>query len=79
MTTRKTWIATPYAIWHNPATGQTASIHGALPYHGAPGAWRVEQRGFTVYNSQRNTYGCGKPPCATIEDAQALADKLSAL
>lgn len=65
--------------WRNTATGATASIYGANPYWGAdPGAWIVESAGFTIADSHTGTVGCGRPPSATREDAQALADTFNA-
>ena len=72
------WSVVEYAVWKH-VSGKRASIHGAVPYLSAADKtnWEVVKDGFTLYNSHSNTYGCGRPPCKTREEAQALADKFN--
>lgn len=60
-------------------SGRTASLYGAAPWTSAADKpnWRIETRGYTIKNPD-GTIGCGRPPCATREEAQALADRLNA-
>lgn len=66
-------------VWKHRVTGRTVSPYGAAPWLGEADRpnWELQVRGFTVRNPD-GTIGCGKPPCATREEAQALADKLNA-
>lgn len=67
----KSWLHT---------SGRRASIYGAAPWTNETDRpnWQIVTRGWTVKNPD-GTIGCGRPPCATIEEAQALADRLNAL
>jgi hypothetical protein len=58
--------------------GRTASVYGALPWTSPSEAprWRLVSRGWTVCNPLTGEIGVGRPPCATRELAQALADSL---
>ena len=58
--------------------GAKASIFGAVPWvsEEEKARWQVVQQGWTVYNPNTGQYGVGQPPCATEEQAQALADRL---
>lgn len=69
----------PSRRWRHAPTGRTASLYGAAPWTSAAdkGNWQIEESGFTIQNPD-GTIGCGKPPSATIEEAQALADRLNA-
>lgn len=60
-------------------SGRTASLYGACPWtsDADKGNWTVETSGFTIQNPD-GTIGCGKPASATVEEAQALADRLNA-
>ena len=73
------WSVVPYRVWLH-ESGKRVSIHGAVPYRTTAAAegWSVVDAGFTLYNSHFNTYGCGRPPSATREEAQALADQFNA-
>lgn len=66
--------------WRHMLTGQTVSLYGSCPWlndNDRPN-WSIVDRGFTIQNPD-GTIGCGRPPCATIEEAQELADRLNAL
>ena len=57
----------PYRYWKN-ADGRTASVTGAIP-HGE--GWAVVDGGFTI-QWENGTRGCGRPPFATVEEAEAF-------
>lgn len=63
-------------IWKNSATGQRASIYGAVPwvFGPQPKEWSTEVQGFTLQMSN-GTIGYGRPPLATREEAQAVMDQ----
>lgn len=66
-------------VWRH-TSGRTASIYGSCPWTNdwdKPN-WSVVERGYTIRNAD-GTVGCGRPPCATREEAQALADRLNAV
>lgn len=65
--------------WRNLVTGQTASIYGAVPWRNSVDRshWQVESIGWTVYDSRHGTYGCGRVPWSTYEEAQAFCDKFN--
>jgi hypothetical protein len=50
--------------------GRTASITGSLPYWGENNGWSIQNCGYTVFNSKTNTYGCGRVPFKTKEEAE---------
>jgi len=60
---------------HVHADGRTASIYGAHP---GPG-FAVKSRGFVVRDNKNGIVGQGKRPYATQAEAQAAAERLSAL
>lgn len=51
--------------------GATASIYGALPYRGEAdkARWKIQEIGFTIFNTRSNTYGIGRAPFATRAEA----------
>lgn len=64
----------PYSMYQHP-DGRTASVFGAYP---GPG-FEIVIVGYTLYNTRTNTYGAySLPRKATLEQAQALADRLNA-
>lgn len=72
----------PYRYWKNKVTGAKASLFGAVPYtsDASKAEWEVVEEGFTVYNKVRNTYGAySLQPGATLDQAQAVADRLNTL
>ena len=68
----------PSRAWRH-TSGRTASIYGASPWTNPADKpnWALVERGWTTLNPD-GTVGCGRPPCATQEEAQALADRLNA-
>ena len=58
--------------WRNLRTGQTASIHGALPYFNAEQKqdWEMVTVGWTIYDVRLNTYGIGRAPWKTRAEAE---------
>lgn len=56
--------------------GRTASVYGAVPWTSLTEKvrWQVVDVGFTIYDARRNTYGIGRVPFATREEAQAWVD-----
>jgi hypothetical protein len=69
----------PHKHWRH-VSGRTASIYGASPWTSQADKpnWTLVERGYTTLNPD-GTVGCGRPPCATIEEAQALADRQNAI
>lgn len=65
----------PHRIWKH-TDGRTVSIFGAVPYtnNNEDRAWAVVAAGFTVYNSQANTYGIGRAPFESQAEGQAWLD-----
>lgn len=59
-------------------SGRTASIYGAAPWTDPADKpnWSIQTRGWTIKNPD-GTIGCGRPPCKTFEEAQALATRLN--
>jgi hypothetical protein len=66
-------------FWKN-KYGTKVSIHGALPYYNEEQKiaedWKVVSEGFTVYNVRTNTYGGGRKPWGTREEAQAWIEAI---
>jgi len=58
--------------------GARASVYGAQPWtsEAERPRWRVVQEGWTVRNPLTGEVGVGRPPCATRELAEALAERL---
>ena len=69
----------PSRRWRHVPTGRTASPYGASPWTSEADRpnWTMENNGWTIENPD-GTIGCGRSPCATYEEAQALADRLNA-
>ncbi len=59
--------------------GRTASIYGALPYHGEAekAHWTIVSRGWTIRDNNDNTVGLGRVPFKTIEEAQEYCQRLN--
>lgn len=70
----------PSKRWCNAATGQTASIYGAVPYtsNADKPNWAVETVGWTWRDNVRGTVGLCRVPAKTEAEAQAVADELNA-
>jgi hypothetical protein len=62
--------------------GRTASIYGAAPWvteaQRIGEVWRIVHAGYTVRDNERGTVGYGRPPLATMAEAQALAAQWNA-
>ena len=69
----------PHRHWRH-VSGRTASIYGAHPATSQADRpnWTMVEHGWTTLNPD-GTVGCGRPPCATQEEAQALADRQNAI
>jgi len=67
-------------VWLHAESGRKVSIYGAVPYRtsATDEGWAVVPQGFTIRDNHFGTVGCGRPPFATREKAQALADKFNA-
>lgn len=67
----------PYRVWVRD-DGMQASIYGGLPYvsDAEKARWKVEQVGWSVRNPNNGQIGIGRKPCASKEEAEALAAKL---
>lgn len=72
-------IVIPSKCWRH-VSGRSASLYGAAPWcrESDKANWSIETRGWTIQNPD-GTIGCGQSPCATREEAQALADRLNAI
>jgi len=59
------------------SSGKTASIHGAAPYYTEEEKqeWEIVDSGWTIYDYHFNTYGMGRKPFATREEAEQLVSK----
>lgn len=68
----------PAQRWRNLVTGQTASVYGAVPYHGTDEQdWVRERCGFTWLNAN-GTVGLGRAPAETLEEALNVMAKVNA-
>lgn len=65
-------------VWLNTRTGAKASIYGAVPWLRPQDKadWTTKQEGWTVRNPNTGQVGIGRPPCATFQEAEALAKRL---
>lgn len=66
----------PAKEWFNPDTGATASIYGAVPYHGEQGSWIIREVGFT-WRTDQGTIGIGKRPAATRAEAERVMHNIN--
>lgn len=64
----------PYRYWKRD-DGKTASLHGAVPYVSETEKvrWTIVEDGFTLYNPNSNTYGIGRQPFKTRQEAEDFA------
>lgn len=71
---------TPYRVIESQSwvhvSGRTASIYGACPWthESQRKDWTMRTNGWTCYNSEDGTVGCGRPAWSTREEAQAWVD-----
>jgi hypothetical protein len=73
----------PYRVWYNANEDRKASIHGSCPWFDGSGEknWTKIECGFTLKVEHKDgsvTYGLGRPPFASIEEANAAADRINA-
>ena len=54
-----------HKVLFNKKTNQTYSIFGAIPSDNL----ELQERGWTLYNTKRNTYGIGRKPFVTYFEA----------
>lgn len=66
-------------VWQHRATKRRVSIYGACPWTDSSDKanWQMMPIGWTVYNESTGQVGIGRSPCATKNEAQALADQLN--
>lgn len=71
----------PYRYWLNDRTQGKASIFGSLPWTSQEDKvnWSLVTKGFTIRDNLKGTYGQGKQPAKTMEEAQARLQALEAL
>ena len=65
--------------WKNARTGLTASIYGAVPYHGESdrAEWSIETVGYTWRSLKTGIIGLGRAPAKTREEAEMVAARLN--
>lgn len=67
-----TWTPQPHKHWED-KDGRKVSIFGAVPFYSDAQrdveGWHIVTTGWTVYNARTGTYGCGRPPFQTEEEA----------
>lgn len=66
----------PCREWFNPCTRATASIYGAVPYHGEQGAWTIRTTGYT-WRMDNGTIGIGRKPALTLVEAAKIAENFN--
>jgi O-acetyl-ADP-ribose deacetylase (regulator of RNase III) len=64
----------PYRFWQHKVTGAKASLYGARHSTWNPDDWKLVTEGFTIAWPDGTT-GCGRPPFATVAEAQAVIDR----
>ena len=74
----------PYRVWFNASANRKASIHGSCPWFDGSGEenWEMIDDGFTLHVEHRDgsvTYGLGRKPFATEEEANVFADGINKL
>ena len=72
-----TYEVVRYVIHRHVPSGRSASIYGASPWNSERERqeWVLEEAGWTLQNPLTGQVGVGRAPCATYEEACALALK----
>ena len=67
-------------VWQHRETGRKVSPYGACPWmsDAEKADWELILQGWTLFDRQANTVGCGRVPWPTREAAQAQADEWNA-
>lgn len=65
--------------WVNKVTGQTASLHGSIPFgiNDVNHNWVIETAGYT-WRLDNGTIGLGRSPAKTKDEALAVAERFNA-
>jgi hypothetical protein len=71
-----------YRVYYNAREDRRASIHGSLPWLGGGNKadWEMQDAGFTLHVEHKDgsvTYGLGRPPFATAEEAEEFASRVN--
>lgn len=61
-----------HKVWFDKETNQTISIFGVKPKDNL----ELQERGWTLYNTERNTYGIGRKPFVTYFEALNFINSL---
>jgi hypothetical protein len=67
-------------VWQHRVSGRKVSRYGACPWtsDAEKADWELVAQGWTLFDRQANTVGCGRVPWPTREAAQAQADEWNA-
>jgi|SRR5580704_1421938 hypothetical protein len=67
-------------VWQHKTTGRKVSPYGACPWtsDAEKTEWELVPQGWTLFDRQSNTVGCGRVPWPTREAAQSQADEWNA-
>lgn len=67
-------------VWQHRQSGRKVSPYGACPWtsDAEKADWELISQGWTLFDRQANTVGCGRVPWPTQEAAQAQADEWNA-
>jgi hypothetical protein len=67
----------PARVWKHNTTGETASIHGAMPYFMTGSEnWEIVQVGYT-WVLDNGTIGLGRKPAKTLQEAEEIMRKFN--
>lgn len=69
----------PYRLWVNMKNGRSASVHGSCPWLSSDekADWEMQTQGFT-WRMNNGTFGFGRVPAATREEAEEVMRKFNA-
>ena len=67
-------------VWQHKETGRKVSPYGSCPWvsETEKANWELISQGWTLFDRQANTVGCGRVPWSNREAAQAQADEWNA-
>jgi len=73
-------VPVPHRFWIH-TSGRKASVYGSAPYltESDKADWQIVESGWTWRDDQRGTIGLGRASVATLQEAQAIADRANAL